>query len=213
MRRVLITALATAAIALSATSAQAATVLNATCNGNCFTGLDIVNLASATGTTVGVGNVDGITVNFTSTTDLLDLANGAATVSTHDGSGFGQLTFALLGGVGFTQADFGLLQGTSPFSVTIHTSDGAISTVNIANPTGNEPFGIQADNGTFITQVDINATVGTYNTFKQLKLGGFSNGAVPEPGTWGLMLLGFGGMGMALRRSRRRGTRTLMQIA
>lgn len=37
--------------------------------------------------------------------------------------------------------------------------------------------------------------------------------AVPEPATWGLMLLGFGGMGMALRRSRRRGKRTLMQIA
>jgi hypothetical protein len=36
---------------------------------------------------------------------------------------------------------------------------------------------------------------------------------VPEPGTWALMLLGFGGMGMALRRSRRRGKQALMQIA
>jgi hypothetical protein len=36
--------------------------------------------------------------------------------------------------------------------------------------------------------------------------------AVPEPATWSLMLLGFGGIGMALRRSRRRSTR-LMQIA
>ena len=34
---------------------------------------------------------------------------------------------------------------------------------------------------------------------------------VPEPATWALMLLGFGGIGMALRRSRR--TATLMQIA
>src|SRR5438067_7373097 len=38
-------------------------------------------------------------------------------------------------------------------------------------------------------------------------------GSVPEPGTWALMLLGFGGIGMALRRSRRRGKQTLMQIA
>lgn len=29
-------------------------------------------------------------------------------------------------------------------------------------------------------------------------------GAVPEPATWALMLLGFGGMGLAMRRSRRR---------
>lgn len=34
--------------------------------------------------------------------------------------------------------------------------------------------------------------------------------AVPEPATWGLMLLGFGGMGLALRRRRRP---TLAQIA
>jgi hypothetical protein len=38
-------------------------------------------------------------------------------------------------------------------------------------------------------------------------------GAVPEPATWAMMLLGFGGIGMALRRSRRRGKQALMQIA
>jgi hypothetical protein len=37
-------------------------------------------------------------------------------------------------------------------------------------------------------------------------------GAVPEPGTWALMLLGFGGIGMALRRSRKVKP-ALMQIA
>lgn len=36
--------------------------------------------------------------------------------------------------------------------------------------------------------------------------------SVPEPGTWALMLLGFGGIGMALRRSHRRNG-ALMQIA
>jgi hypothetical protein len=54
----------------------------------------------------------------------------------------------------------------------------------------------------------------TFNRFKQMSYeptGGVR--AVPEPATWALMLLGFGGMGMALRRSRRRGKRTLMQIA
>jgi hypothetical protein len=37
-------------------------------------------------------------------------------------------------------------------------------------------------------------------------------GAVPEPGTWALMLLGFGGIGMTMRR-RRRSSATLMQVA
>ncbi|MGN6848434.1 MAG: PEP-CTERM sorting domain-containing protein [Sphingomicrobium sp.] len=36
--------------------------------------------------------------------------------------------------------------------------------------------------------------------------------AVPEPGTWGLMMLGFAGVGVALRRSRKRKP-ALMQIA
>ena len=40
-----------------------------------------------------------------------------------------------------------------------------------------------------------------------------SVGGVPEPATWAMMLLGFGGIGMALRRSRRRGKQALMQIA
>ena len=37
-------------------------------------------------------------------------------------------------------------------------------------------------------------------------------GAVPEPATWGLMLLGFSGIGMAIRRSRKRNP-ALLQIA
>jgi len=37
--------------------------------------------------------------------------------------------------------------------------------------------------------------------------------AVPEPGTWGMMLLGFAGMGIAVRRSRRLHGAALMQVA
>jgi hypothetical protein len=37
-------------------------------------------------------------------------------------------------------------------------------------------------------------------------------GPVPEPATWAMMLVGFGGIGMAMRRSRRRNA-TLMQVA
>ena len=48
-------------------------------------------------------------------------------------------------------------------------------------------------------------------------MNGFSNGVivpppVPEPGTWAMMLLGFGGIGMAMRRRRRPAT-ALPQLA
>lgn len=39
-----------------------------------------------------------------------------------------------------------------------------------------------------------------------------TNSAVPEPGTWALMLIGFGGMGVAMRRSRQSGA-ALTQMA
>jgi hypothetical protein len=35
-------------------------------------------------------------------------------------------------------------------------------------------------------------------------VGGVSVSAVPEPATWGVMLVGFGGLGVAMRSSRRK---------
>jgi len=53
----------------------------------------------------------------------------------------------------------------------------------------------------------------TIYTVKQMSFTPYGGQSVPEPATWGLMLLGFGGIGMALRRSRRRGKQSLMQVA
>jgi hypothetical protein len=43
---------------------------------------------------------------------------------------------------------------------------------------------------------------GKYNDLLGLTLDGFSIRAVPEPATWALMILGFGGVGAVLRRRR-----------
>jgi hypothetical protein len=48
-----------------------------------------------------------------------------------------------------------------------------------------------------------------YDTTSGGGTGGEGGGAVPEPSTWAMMLLGFGGMGLAMRRRRR--TRELMK--
>jgi hypothetical protein len=55
-------------------------------------------------------------------------------------------------------------------------------------------------------------TPGTYETLS-IQGGSFTiANAVPEPATWAMMLLGFGGIGVAIRRSKRR-SRALMQMA
>jgi hypothetical protein len=72
-------------------------------------------------------------------------------------------------------------------------------------------------NNTYLLQGGVFSAVMVSSTspFKEYKQNSITLGsiAVPEPGTWALMLLGFGGMGLALRRGRRRSKQTLMQIA
>jgi hypothetical protein len=70
--------------------------------------------------------------------------------------------------------------------------------VNLTTPTNHITL---LNNGT-------TTTAGTSNA--QLYATGI-NSAVPEPATWALMLLGFGGMGVAMRR--RRQQTTLLQMA
>ena len=75
--------------------------------------------------------------------------------------------------------------------------------------------------GTFFFQFDAGAGVDviTINDRLNSNATGLSNaalfqtgqGAVPEPATWAMMLLGFGAMGVSLRR--RRGTQALTQAA
>lgn len=65
--------------------------------------------------------------------------------------------------------------------------------------------------GTF-AKISIMSTVPIFEV-KQNSINFASVGAVPEPATWAMMLLGFGGIGMAMRRSRRKQGARLLQIA
>ena len=59
-------------------------------------------------------------------------------------------------------------------------------------------------------QIDLTAGGNTVTSFAQLGTGA-GPGAVPEPATWAMMLIGFGAMGVSLRRRRR--TSNLLQAA
>jgi len=72
-------------------------------------------------------------------------------------------------------------------------------------------------NNTYLLQGGVFSAVKVVSDspFKEYKQNSITLGniAIPEPGSWMLMLLGFGGMGVALRRGRRRSKPTLMQMA
>ena len=78
---------------------------------------------------------------------------------------------------------------------------------------GDTHYGFGVDGGSTITNLRFvtDPTDTTVSLIKQVRILA-APGAVPEPGTWALMLLGFGGIGMAVRRSRKRDGR-LLQIA
>jgi hypothetical protein len=85
--------------------------------------------------------------------------------------------------------------------------------ISITNSNGSNIFDIIAGAGESFTSASFVTTAPNgFADFKQLRLVlAGTTPAVPEPATWGMMLLGFAGIGMAMRRRRRSGT--LMQIA
>lgn len=215
MRRGFKLALATMAISTAAvaTPAAAGTLQLCTSGASCVSGTTNVNLGSydapgsalVTGT-VGIG---GPEVDFTSTNGLLETNTGAATIFTASGDPLTQLTFSLVTG-SFSAAEFNLLSGTAKvLSVTLTDNLGESTTIDLTNASGSNIFDIIADPGQSYVSASFTSSGGGFADFKQLRLV-LAPGAVPEAATWAMMLLGFGGIGIAMRR---RGKPALAQIA
>jgi hypothetical protein len=216
MRRILMTALATAALGLgmSAPARAAATITQCTSGSSCVSGTTNVNLGSFTNASMVTGNVGigGPEVDFTSTNGNLSTNSGAATIFTASGDLLTNLTFQLVTG-SFTAAEFNLENGSpSAFTITLHTTGGSDVVLNGTSLQGSNIFDIVAPAGSSesYTGATFTTTNGGFNDFKQLRLV-LAPGSVPEPATWAMMLLGFGGIGMAMRRRRR--SQALMQVA
>lgn len=167
-----------------------------------------------------------INYNFTSTTEtnLVQVASGQADVASADADGtLNQISFNILNGGSASLITFNLVPlgprspGTDAQSVTVSFLgiDGNLSTqIFNLSPNGNNFFGIEATAGEQLTGLafgNFQPTGSGIQALNQVRLNlTQATPAVPEPGTWAMMLLGFAAVGSSLRRSRRS---TLVQAA
>lgn len=167
----------------------------------------ITTQQSNVATVTGVTNQSNVGVNLTSPLGemLNGDASGQAAITAVDGL-LNALTFSLQPGYAFTSAVFNLqpLSGNASneatsVEITYYTPGQGMQTQTV-NTNGNNFIGVYGDAGEkFIAAGFVGNPSSTgIGTFKQLRLGGVA--AVPEPGTWAMMLLGFGMLGMAMRR-------------
>ena len=212
MRRVIKAAFASVTLCLAALSAPAqAAILVCAQGASCVSGTTNVNLGAYTNSATVTGNVGigGPLVSFTSTQGNLSTNPGAATVFAADGGLLTNLTFTIL--TGFTAAEFNLENGSpSSFLVNLSNSAGETFSQTLTQLNGSNIFNIVAPPGTIYTSATFTSTGGGFADLKQLRVT-LAPGAVPEPATWGMMLLGFAGIGVAMRR-RQRHNGPLMQI-
>jgi hypothetical protein len=181
------------------------------------TALSTASIANAAVTLGSTGTIAGSSTAVTSTiTDNVNIPN--------------KVTFDTINAAGGTNTSFfdfiESYNSTGVFSVT--TSTLPASTVTLLNVlTGQSLALFPADTGTFggsagsstgsSFSLNLTAPLAANTWYRFVYTANMSDGggdisgtanfytrsAVPEPATWGLMLLGFGGMGMVLRRRRR----------
>jgi len=164
-------------------------------------------------------SLDGIT--FTSSQIIGDAPNGQSLIAAFDAIGGDQTTlnnltfFATDPTLGFSRVEFDLTNTANlgdAIVVTLSGIDqlGNLFTQNFTthlngqdDPVGTNWLIATASDGETIQSISFNTPDGTgFSDFRQLRLD-FANG-VPEPATWGLMLLGFGIIGSQIRRNRSR---------
>jgi hypothetical protein len=205
-----------AAVALTSAPASAAVIIYTSAGPVQPAENVLFQTENQTGTTVqGVTNQTNTMVTFTSMTDTLLTtgSQGQARLEATDGS-LDQVMFSLTNPqLTFTEAEFNLFNAfPNTTQVTISLSSGLTQTFDLS-PNGQNFFGVRATDGDFLTSISFDTNGSGVSDMRQVRIGGISGsqmGAVPEPGTWAMMLLGFGAIGFALRRRKSaEGTRRL----
>jgi hypothetical protein len=165
------------------------------------------DVTSDTAETVkNLGNVN-VTTNVAA-----DFANGFATIKPSGDDLLTTLTFTPTDPTAFNDFTFRGqdLVANQDFTVTVADNNGGTQTFTFNGGNANADFGrlgIISLDGETIQSV----TVSNPGGFKEFKQPAFSTGgAVPEPATWAMMLVGVGLAGAQMRRSRARTANALI---
>lgn len=194
-------AFATAAVAvLLCGSASATITLTPGVFGSQF-GVHSSTGADQTGTTVfGTVGVGGSLVTFTSTDTLFLNGQGEAII---DSNPLNNLTLTFGQTNTFSQITFDIetiTNGTFNLSV----NGGAATFANtVLSGNGANKFLLTGTAGETFNTLAFTFTPGV-DDLKQFRLQAGSGAQIPEPATWAMMLIGFGGLGAVLRTKRRR---------
>jgi hypothetical protein len=194
---------AAAALALSAGAASAAvTITDANVPGNPEENIQLTQDTPGT-TILGVTNQTNTSVSFVGDEMLNAPAQGQARIVAVDG-GFSYLEIFLTNpNLGFTALELNinaLADGMANFYAYSLSNVLLASTSLAIGANGENRINIFTD-GELLGRVVFDTTVDVVADVRQIRIGGVS--AIPEPGTWALMIAGFGLMGAAVRQARR----------
>ena len=189
----------------------------------------LFNSGTQTNTTVQGHTQGGTLINFTGTTvggaNVISANGGQAriegapdtsTSNPNDTLLLQTLSFGLLGGGTFNNLEFNLFNGggtTGTVSFVLTDNLGQMFNFdNLALGVGQNFFGFVGIGGETIANVAFTTTAGIADV-RQIRLDeAAAVGTVPEPATWAMMLVGFAGIGLSLRR-RKRSSAALRQLA
>ncbi len=224
MRRILIAALACSAMALATPAAadivrvDASTIQgsNVLFQDDTQVGTSLMGMLNDSRRTRVQFTTDpegGVLTSFSGGQARISGALDPATNNPGDTLGLTSLLFQLEDGGTFNDLEFNVFGGTAT-GVNFTLFDDAGTEFNFFSEltNGENFFGFQGVLGQSIASASLTAVGGVIGDVRQIRFDAVNVGAVPEPGTWAMMLIGFGAVGAAMRRSRRKDSK-ILQLA